>query len=56
MRILPVLMIAGGGLLMALRQFLVETAYPDGVLLVMAVRLIVSGGVLWRGSRLDGSR
>ena len=56
MPVLPVLMIAGGGVLIALRQFLVETAYPDGILLVMAVRLIVGGGVLWRGNRLGGGR
>ena len=53
---LPVLMMVGGGLLIALRPFLAETAYPDGVLLVVAVRLVVSGGVRWRGNRLDGSR
>jgi hypothetical protein len=53
---LPALMIVGGGVLIGLRQFLVETAYPDGVLLVMAVRLIVGGGVLWRGNRLGGGR
>ena len=56
MPVLPVLMIAGGGVLIALRQFLVETAYPDGLLLVMAVRLIVGGGVRWRGNRLGGDR